>query len=431
MGDTAGTGRSIFQEKAGLTPQGNQITQAMVEAQNLSLQGFSVDGIKDYEDEDGDSVDKTGTPNGTAPYAMSEFYSYNHNPFAWSTSVIYAPSDIFNINRQQNYGALAKVSTQVTVQWNSNNSHTVKWRDVFANAFSSTTYSSTTAFTTTVNPSQLEIRWRFVNYSLNVTTGADSNDVCNINYHSTNASPFNGGQYSGSQSLTNQNYTGPWLSVPPSAFGGNNADEQSSYVQLSCTGGNSEDGDGLQILIPANTSSKYLALEYRANQDNNHIISFRNNVAAGVNIQANSYYDIPDFTCIMPNMLVMTEDGEKRVGDVVVGDKILAQKDLNIDDNDSSNHCWTEVTETRTHKRSGYWDVGGIHITNDHPVWLTDDTHSAWVKVEDMREEIERTYVGGNCEPVYLGTDPGWYYVFSEDKNKVFTVSGDYAPFTE
>ena len=70
MGDTAGTNRSIFQEKTGLT-------RSTVQAQNISLRGLSVDGIDDYEDEDGDGVDVAGTPNNAAPYAMSEFYNYS------------------------------------------------------------------------------------------------------------------------------------------------------------------------------------------------------------------------------------------------------------------------------------------------------------------------------------------------------------------
>ena len=108
-----------------------------------------------------------------------------------------------------------------------------------------------------------------------------------------------------------------------------------------------------------------------------------------------------------------------------MGDYILAQGDLN--DTDVLPQ-WAEVRETRTHTRSGYWDVGGIHITNDHPVWLTDDTHSAWVKVEDMRDGIERTYVEGSCDPVYLETTPGHFYVWNKDKETPLTVSGSYAP---
>tara|TARA_B100001059_G_scaffold174220_1_gene174481 strand:- start:216 stop:794 length:579 start_codon:yes stop_codon:yes gene_type:complete len=185
------------------------------------------------------------------------------------------------------------------------------------------------------------------------------------------------------------------------------------------------------VRIDTDTSSHYVGLQYRAN--GNDIITFRNNLSTNVLIQAQSYYFDPDFTCIMPDMLVLRKviiddhvhDEWIRIGDIEVGDYILAQGDLN---DSSVVPQWAEVTEARTHNRGGYWDVGGIHITNDHPVWLTDDTHSAWVKVEDMRDGIEKTYVEGSCDPVYLGTTPGHFFVWDKDQNKVFTVSGDYAP---
>ena len=77
MGDTAGTNRRIFQEKTGLT-------QSTVQAQNISLRGLSVDGIADYQDEDGDDVDVTGTPDGSTPYKMSEFHGYSQS-LVWGT----------------------------------------------------------------------------------------------------------------------------------------------------------------------------------------------------------------------------------------------------------------------------------------------------------------------------------------------------------
>ena len=120
--------------------------------------------------------------------------------------------------------------------------------------------------------------------------------------------------------------------------------------------------------------------------------------------------------------------GYVRIGDIVVGDRVLAQGSLT---DSSITEQYVEVTEARTHTRSGYWNVEGIHITNDHPVWLTDESSSAWVKVEDMRADVNRTYVAGTVDPVYLGTNPGWYYVWSADRTKGFTVSGDYAPTTE
>ena len=90
---------------------------------------------------------------------------------------------------------------------------------------------------------------------------------------------------------------------------------------------------------------------------------------------------------------------------------------------------YAEVTEARTHTRSGYWNVDGLHITNDHPVWLNDSGTGKWVNVEDMRDGIARNYVAGTVDPVYLGTTPGHYYVYTD--NTKFTVSGSYAPTTE
>ena len=72
----AGT-NSIAQEKAGTTSG----TPSAVE--NVSLRGLTVDGINDFTYTGGAAVDITGTPNGTAPYAMSEFHGYSQ--FAWGT----------------------------------------------------------------------------------------------------------------------------------------------------------------------------------------------------------------------------------------------------------------------------------------------------------------------------------------------------------
>ena len=98
MGDTAGTNRSIFQEKTGFT-------RATVQAQNLSLRGFSVDGIDDYEDEDADGVDVAGSPNQTAPYRMSEFYGYA-STFA---TTYYSSTDAYSFAPDSN--------TEASIKW--------------------------------------------------------------------------------------------------------------------------------------------------------------------------------------------------------------------------------------------------------------------------------------------------------------------------
>ena len=374
-------------------------------------------------------LSENAVPAKTAPHAMGEFAGYTH--ITWPTTIVYAPDNYFTSVQVNQYGNTAVAGTVVRVTWNSNNTHTVQFGDFTGslNVYTQS-YSSAQTFYTNATPSTLEVRWIFYQYDRIISSAADSNDDLDINYHSANSQVFNGTD----SSVANQTYYGPWQFCTPQAWGGSNANTQTSYVRATATGG----GDAAQsqqdsININTDNSAQYVGLQYRANQ--NDVITFRNSLNTNVSLVAQSYTININFTCIMPDMLVLRKviiddlvhDEWIRIGDIEVGDHILAQGDLN-DSNVSPQ--WAEVTEARTHNREGYWDVGGIHITNDHPVWLTDDTHSAWVKVEDMRDDIERTYVEGSVDPVYLGTTPGHYYVWDKDKNKVFTVSGDYAPQT-
>ena len=66
---------SIAQEKAGTT------SGTPTAVTNVSLKGLSVDGVTDFND--GSNRDITGTPEGNAPYAMSEFHGYSQ--FSWGT----------------------------------------------------------------------------------------------------------------------------------------------------------------------------------------------------------------------------------------------------------------------------------------------------------------------------------------------------------
>ena len=69
----------ILQEK-----QGNSTART-----NVSLKGLSVDGV-----DDSSGGDIAGTPNGTAPFAMSEFHGYSQ--FAWGT-----PSSLSGSNQNK------------------------------------------------------------------------------------------------------------------------------------------------------------------------------------------------------------------------------------------------------------------------------------------------------------------------------------------
>jgi hypothetical protein len=44
------------------------------------------------------------------------------------------------------------------------------------------------------------------------------------------------------------------------------------------------------------------------------------------------------------------------------------------------------------------------------------------------QEVTGATFQKEDVDPVYLGTNPGWYYVYHTDTTVKSTVSGDYAP---
>jgi len=429
---------NIYNEKRGRSQSNDEPAN---DDEHLSLRGLSVDGTsaaaRDYI-HDGDDRFIDGTPNGTAPYAISEFRGYSQ--FQWSTSTIYAPTGYFTSQDTSSTSGSAVAGTSILITFNSNNSHTVQFQD-FTNSApgSGGTYSTAQTFSSTSTPNSLQVRWKFFQYDRIISTGADSGDKVEVNFHSANATVFTGT----SSSASNQSYQTNWQSCTPFALGGNNANTQSSYIRITCDNGgfiNFDQDD--RIEINTDLSSQYLGLQLRANSSDSNIITFRNSLSTNAEIIADSFFEEPDFSCIMPDMLVkrkvVIDDIEQhewtRIGDIVVGDYILAQGDLN---DPSVLPQWAEVTEARTHTRSGYWDVYGIHITNDHPVWLTNDTHTAdinpfrWVKVEDMRDVIERTYVEGSVDTIYLGTTPGHFYVWNEDQSKALTVSGDYATETD
>lgn len=402
---------------------------------NVSLKGLSVDGVNDY-----DSVDISGTPNGSAPYGVAEFQNYSQD--FWSSNIIYSPSTVFTQTHQTVAGGTVRANTMCVVTWNSNGNHTVQWRDYAGSTVGGTLVPSpATTFTAGGSFSSLQVRWKFVNYNRTISAGADSGDKVSVNFHSANADVFTGT----SSTATDQNFTSSWQSCLPSALGGVNANSQTNTITVLASGGGTAPSfhDAIQLSVPTNDNG-YVSLQYRANNDDNKIIEFRNNNATGVSLYALSEFESEGFTCIMPNMLVEHETkGLIPIGDIIVGDRILAQGDLN---DTSVEPQWATVTEARTHTREGYWNVQaetfgnvpGLHITNDHPIWLTNDSGSAWVKVEDinMPGSIKRNYINGSVDPVYLGTNPGHYYVYTGDLEggdgwTRWTVSGDYAPGSE
>jgi len=444
--------KGIFSEK-----NENDYTAANMDGEsNLSLRGLSSNSHSDTSTGGNinlNSASASNPPNQTAPYAMSEFYSYDHDYAAaqafWTngTTAYDTGSNWASVEGEgaSSGSTVGKVISQINLTWGGAG---LAWSlvddHVGCNVSSSGDETSSSgqsqAFAIsnfTTGCSKVEVRWRVVNGISTINSG--SNNRITANYHRTGSQSLlhSGNRDLGSNIATTSqstiNFTDNWITVSPSAMGGSYSNSQSYSIaaEIGGTGVNYE-GDMVRLMVGAN-SSNAIYFDIRLTKQNGTTTTksfFKNYTSSSdrVNIRYEEF-EVPDFTCIMPDMLVKEQTkGYIRIGDIIVGDRILAQGSLT---DATVLPQYVEVTEARTHTRSGYWNVEGIHITNDHPVWLTDENSSAWVTVENMRDGITRSYVAGTVDPVYLGTNPGWYYVWSADRTKGFTVSGDYAPTTE
>jgi hypothetical protein len=280
---------------------------------------------------------------------------------------------------------------------------------------------------------KIEARWRLEDVTISLTGDAGGSDGVYARIH-PGGSYSNQEEFVTSGSLSSGDWTGAWKTITPTILGGSGGNICYNSIGAHCE--SIDEGEQGEVILDGGTVG-YAALEIRINGQNNQIHSYRS-VAGVLYLEADAY-ESPGFTCIMPDMKVHKEgSGLIRIGDIVVGDRILARGDL---EDTTVADQYVEVTEARTHNRAGYWDLDGLHITNDHPVYLTDDSTgvSHWSPVESMlqaeaedgttlKEHIGASYQEENVDPVYLGTNPGWYYVYHTDTTVKSTVSGDYAP---
>lgn len=393
-------------------------------------------------------------PNQTEPYGMDEFRGYDHDYVApqasWTNGTTAydtgtAWGNIFGEGASTGT-SLGRVISQINLTWGSNG---LAWGlvddhvncDVTETGADTSSSGQSLAFAITnftTGCTKVEVRWRTVS-AITTVSNVTGNKIT-ANYHRTGsqANVYSGNRDLGTNIATasnsNLSFTDSWRDISPAAMGGSYSNSQSYSVACEI-GGTSSSYEGNTVQLRAGANSGYgLFFDIRLTKENgttttkSFFKNYSSNTSERLDLEYNEF-EIPAFTCIMPDMIVKEQTkGYIRIGDIVVGDRILAQGSLT---DSSVSEQYVEVTEARTHTRSGYWNVEGIHITNDHPVWLDHNGTKNWVKVEDMWDGITRSYIAGTVDPVYLGTNPGWYYVWSADRTKGFTVSGDYAPTTE
>ena len=373
--------------------------------------------------------------------SFSDFYGAEGFGFGTATNTL--ASDLVTQSGDNGSGGQMYAGIQIKVTWNSNNSHTIAYQDgtLFnpGGDFYTGGSSGSGSFTTSVNPEILQFRWVVNNAILSHADTNSGNEVFRINYNVNSTTTVNLQDIS-NPADTDYDYTSSWITCTPSNFGGssNNIQRFQLYVGANASPNNELAGATFRL-----ASGGYIRLEFRGQEGNvpsngnvhafHPVHTIQKNYVSSSNPSLTAYsWDEPEESCIMPNMLVYTEaNGYEEVRNIVVGDRILAAgslTDASVEDQ------YVEVTEVSPHNRSGYWNVKGLHITNDHPIWIG----GAWVKVEDLDERTSRTYVEEESTPIYLGTTPGWYYVYGDDrissdetKLRQWIVSGEYAPTAE
>jgi len=373
--------------------------------------------------------------------SFSDFYGAEAFGFGAATNTI--PSALVTQVGDNTNGGNMYAGIQIKVTWNSNNSHTIAYQDgtLFnpGGDFYTGGSSGSGSFTTSVNPEVLQFRWVVNNANISHVDTNSGNEFFRINYNVNSTTTVN------LQDISNPNdsdydYTSSWITCTPSNFGGssNNTQRFQLYVGANASPNDEQAGSFFTL-----DSGGYIRLEFRGqngnvpNNGNIHafhpVHNIQKSYVSSSNPTLSAYsWDEPEDSCIMPDMLVYTQaNGYVKVGNIVVGDRILAAGSLT---DTSIVDQYVEVTEVSPHNRSGYWDIKGLHITNDHPIWIGE----AWVNVEDLDSRTPKTYIEEDSAPIYLGTTPGWYYVYGEDKIsedsmklRQWTVSGSYAATTE
>jgi len=426
-------------------------------ATNVSLRGLASDSYNDYLSGGSAYINipfETYQPTGyTIPSAseISEFYGlhgftlgkfYNEN----SSLVGTFPNSYFTHTENSSNGS-AQGTTTVNIHF-ATTTTTFTYAGVTFTYYLDTLHladhsqagpatSGTTSVGGLINSkrtqcSKIEARWRLEDVTISTTGDAGTFDKVKARIQpggslGTQEEALNSGN------LSSGDWTGAWKEITPAILGGSGGNICYNSIGAELYLSEGEQGE---VILDGGTSG-YAALEIRINGQNNQIHSYRS-VAGALYLEADAY-ESPGFTCIMPDMKVHKEgSGLVRIGDIVVGDKILARGDL---EDTTVADQYVEVTEARTHNRTGYWDLDGLHITNDHPIYLTDDSTGAshWSPVQSMlqaeaddgttlKEHLGASYQEENVDPVYLGTNPGWYYVYHTDTTVKSTVSGDYAP---
>lgn len=295
-----GTGtNSIAQEKAGTT------TGTPTAVQNVSLQGLSVNGTSlnpyyDYETLAGFGVDITGSPNQTAPYAMSEFHGYSQFSWGSPSTPTQNVASIFNMDTESLNSNAVAAATTVNIR----NLVANKRIDFFfINTLEGgpgtspiTTDQESVTYTGTL--SNLEARFVFNTMDLYRDIGGGVGGEAEIRQAFDTSGQIDAGDLSAdgtsvtgatsvdslnSNAGNNVTFNSPWGNI-----GTDNNIDKSAMLYVHTEGLGDTSGTAARI---SSGNAGTIAVQLRANQDNNSIVTLYTRSAGYWTLQVYSFED--------------------------------------------------------------------------------------------------------------------------------------------
>ena len=286
----------IFQEKTGFSG-----SDPGADREALSLRGMTLDGVADYNDTDDGPIDVPGEPSNTAaPYAMSEFYGYSQFSWGSPSTPTSNVASIFNMDTESLNSGDVAAATTVNIR------HLVANKRIdffFINTLDGgpgtspiSTDGESVTYTGTL--SNLEVRFAFNTMDLNRDAGAGVGGEAEIRQAFATSGQIDAGDLSAdgtsvtgatsvdslnSNAGNNVTFNSPWGNIGID----NNIDKSAMlYVHTEGVG----DANGTYATVSSGLAGT-IAVQIRANQDNNSIVTLYTRSAGSWGLGVSSYED--------------------------------------------------------------------------------------------------------------------------------------------
>jgi hypothetical protein len=271
--------------------------------QNISLRGLSVDSVTDFSFYNGDSLitaDYPGTPDENAPHGMAEFYGYSQFSWGSPSTPTSNVASIFNMDTDSLNSGDVTAATTVNIR----NLVANKRIDFyFINTLGGgpgtspiTTDQESVTYTGTL--SNLEARFVFNTMDLYRDTGAGVGGEAEIRQAFDTSGQIDTGDISAdgtsvtgattvdslnSNAGNNVTFNSPWGNI-----GTDNNIDKSAMLYVHTEGIGDTNGTAASV---RSGSAGTIAVQLRANQDNNSIVTLYTRSAGSWGLQVYSYED--------------------------------------------------------------------------------------------------------------------------------------------